>query len=176
MPELVCLRQHCWRVHAPRWAFAPLSGEGASLTGGRFNRPGKPALYLAFDYQTAIIEYEHGMSWRPGTLCAYKVDASVADLREAELLLDFGFSREDVLCNWKEAAFDASRTPPPTWRIADTLIQKGLAGAIYPSAVDPIGTNLVLWRWNTATDDKVEVLDPLDDLPADQRSWQRGVK
>ncbi|WP_439546652.1 RES domain-containing protein [Sandarakinorhabdus sp.] len=35
------------RYLTPRWSHAPLSGAGAALHGGRFNRPGVPALYLS---------------------------------------------------------------------------------------------------------------------------------
>ena len=42
-----------YRVHVPRWAYAPTSGDGAAEHGGRLNRPGLPALYLALDATTA---------------------------------------------------------------------------------------------------------------------------
>jgi len=35
-----------YRAHTPRWSFAPLSGAGAAVQGGRFNRKGIEALYL----------------------------------------------------------------------------------------------------------------------------------
>ena len=61
---------------APKWAYRPLSGAGAALHGGRFNAPGIEALYVSFDYITAISEYEQDLGIRPGTLCAYDVDVS----------------------------------------------------------------------------------------------------
>jgi RES domain-containing protein len=45
-----------YRVHTPKWASMPLSGAGAATQGGRANRPGVEALYLALDVQTAIDE------------------------------------------------------------------------------------------------------------------------
>nr|WP_245682169.1 RES domain-containing protein [Halomonas gudaonensis] len=36
-------------MHVPRWAYAPTSGAGAAEHGGRLNRPGLPALYLALE-------------------------------------------------------------------------------------------------------------------------------
>lgn len=36
-----------FRMHTPKWASAPLSGAGAAEHGGRANRPGVEALYLA---------------------------------------------------------------------------------------------------------------------------------
>lgn len=45
-----------YRVHSPRWASAPTSGEGAARHGGRANRPGISALYLALEPETALLE------------------------------------------------------------------------------------------------------------------------
>jgi len=53
-----------YRVHTPKWASMPLSGAGAATQGGRANRPGVEALYLALDVQTAIDEYK-----QVSTLC-----------------------------------------------------------------------------------------------------------
>lgn len=168
---LVRLRRICWRIHAPKWAFAPLSGEGAARTGGRFNKPGTPALYLAFTHDTAIREYEQDLGWRPGTLCAYRLDAKVADLRDTATLAELNIRPGMVRCAWKELAFSRPIGDVPSWRIAAALAAKKVAGAIYPSAVDPHGTNVVLWQWNTGKADRVEVIDPLADLPKTQASW-----
>lgn len=165
------VRQICWRIHAPRWAFAPLSGEGAARTGGRLNRPGTPALYLAFEHGTAIQEYEQDLGWRPGTLCAYRVSGRFADLREDHALEELGFRGPDLRCPWKLLAFSRPMQEPPSWRLADALQASRVSGAIYPSQASSAGTNLVLWRWNARGGAKVEVLDPLRDLPRDQASW-----
>jgi RES domain-containing protein len=47
-----------YRMHAPRWAVAPTSGAGAAKHGGRVNRPGVAALYLALDIDTAVKEFQ----------------------------------------------------------------------------------------------------------------------
>ncbi|WP_366145778.1 RES domain-containing protein [Polaromonas sp.] len=47
-----------YRMHVPRWAVAPTSGAGAGKHGGRANRPGVDALYLALETATAIREYQ----------------------------------------------------------------------------------------------------------------------
>jgi RES domain-containing protein len=36
-----------YRALTPRWAYQPKSGAGAAAVGGRFNRPGIEARYLA---------------------------------------------------------------------------------------------------------------------------------
>ena len=48
--------QVAYRMHVPRWASLPLSGEGAAKHGGRANRPGVAALYLALEAPTALAE------------------------------------------------------------------------------------------------------------------------
>lgn len=162
----------CWRIHAPRWAYLPLSGEGAAKTGGRFNRPGTPALYLAFDHGTAVQEYEQDLGWRPGTLCAYRVSGRVADLRSQELLAELGFPISDLSCPWKQYAYSKPFRTPPSWLIADELLRRKYSGAIYPSQANRTGVNLVLWQWNVRGAVKVEVLDPLGELPRNQESWK----
>ncbi len=65
-----------YRAHDPRWAFSPLSGDGAKKTGGRFNPPGLAALYLSLEAITALKEATHGLPRRvePFIFCSYEVD------------------------------------------------------------------------------------------------------
>jgi RES domain-containing protein len=75
----------CYRGHDPTWSFTPLSGDGAAKTGGRFNRKGKPTLYLSLDIMTSVGECTQGLTQRllPLTMCEYDVDCEpVADLRD----------------------------------------------------------------------------------------------
>ena len=53
-----------YRAHHPRWAFDPVSGEGARRHGGRFNRPGTPALYTALRMETAWLEAQQGFAFK----------------------------------------------------------------------------------------------------------------
>jgi Uncharacterized conserved protein len=72
-----------YRMHAPKWAVAPTSGAGAAKHGGRVNRPGVEALYLALEAGTAIQEYQQiSTLLPPGTLTSYKLTA--------EPVVDFG--------------------------------------------------------------------------------------
>ena len=56
------LRTTAWRAHHPRWAYDPTSGEGAALSGGRFNPRGQPALYLSMRPQTAWLEAQQSFA------------------------------------------------------------------------------------------------------------------
>lgn len=65
----------CYRVISPAYAGTPLSGMGAARQGGRFNRPGQEAIYLALDEATALAEYKQDNPWlRPGTICTFFVE------------------------------------------------------------------------------------------------------
>lgn len=171
--ETVRIRRRCWRVLAPRWAHAPLSGAGAARHGGRYNAPGTPALYLSEDLLTAIAEYEQELGIRPGTFCAYELDvADIVDLMHETTRLGLGIAREDLLAPWQEIAFVRGERPP-TWALAQRLQDGGCAGARVPSAALPNAANLVLWRWNDGPHRRVVAHDPLGDLPLNQSAWRQ---
>ena len=63
-----------YRMHTPKWATAPTSGTGAATHGGRANRTGTLALYLALEPETAVCEYQQlSPLMPPGTLVSYTV-------------------------------------------------------------------------------------------------------
>jgi RES domain-containing protein len=107
-----------FRVLTPRWAHAPLSGEGSARQGGRFNRPRVPALYLSRDLETAWAEYQQtGALMRPGTIVAYEIEADgIADLTDREMLLALGVAAADLHCAWRQIA-RIEGGEPPTWRL-----------------------------------------------------------
>ena len=73
------------RFLTPKWAFVPLSGVGAAIDGGRFNRPGVEALYLSRTPQTALEEYRQGASITPpATRPTPAPDASPITLERAD--------------------------------------------------------------------------------------------
>lgn len=168
----ITVNHRVWRVLAPKWAHTPLSGAGAALNGSRFNRPGIDALYTSFDPMTAMIEYEQEFGIRPGTLCPY--DASIwpiADLTDAKTLGALNVKPADLECPWKEIAW-VNHQDPPTWRLADRLINDGIAGIKVPSFQNKMGFNLVLWKWADVKTRSLRVLDPMGDLPMNQDSWR----
>ncbi len=66
-----------YRMHVPKWAVAPTSGAGAARAGGRANRIGTSALYLALEVATAVAEYQQlSPLLPPGTLVSYRVTAT----------------------------------------------------------------------------------------------------
>jgi RES domain-containing protein len=165
----------CYRAHDPKWAWTPISGEGAAAKGGRFNPVGTPALYLALTVEAMLVEMGHGFAHRfdPLTICTYNVDVDdIVDLRTESGRAVETIDLAAMACPW---AYDlASGRLPASWEIAKSLIAKGAAGILTPSfatGARPDMANLVLWRWGSELPHKVEVHDPTGRLPQDQSSW-----
>jgi RES domain-containing protein len=171
------LRFHgtCYRAHDPKWAFSPLTGDGARTHGGRFNRKGMPALYLALTIDGMIVEMTHGFAHRldPLIICSYQVDIDdIVDLRDDAGRKANGVTLDALGCAWADDV--ASGRYPASWGIADRLIGDGNAGALVPSfavGAKPDMANLVLWKWGPDLPHRVEVHDPSGRLPKDQTSW-----
>jgi RES domain-containing protein len=165
-----------YRAHTPRWAFAPDSGQGAALTGGRFNPVGKPALYTSLRFETAWLEAQQAFPFKaqPLTLCAYDVDCDdVLDLTDPSELARHGIATADLACPWKDLA--TRGLTPPSWSLAAHLTAEGIAGIIVPSYASGATAddrNAVFWTWAPAPPHQVRVIDDLQRLPRDDRSWR----
>jgi len=165
----------CYRAHDPKWAFPPLSGDGAKTHGGRFNAKGVPALYLALTIDGMIAEMTHGFAHRldPLTICSYQVDVDdVVDLKDDDGRKANGVALAALSCAWADDV--ANRRYPASWSIADRLVAQGSAGVLVPSfarGARPAVANLVLWKWGPTLPHRVEVHDPSGRLPKDQTSW-----
>ncbi len=163
-------------MHDPRWSFAPTSGAGAAVHGGRFNPRGTAALYLALNVETAFVEISQGLAekFKPTVLISYEVDcADVVDLRTEADRKQARVALADLAGPW--FADIAAGQEPGSWAIARDLVARGNAGILVPSfavAADPQRhQNLVLWDWGTDLPHKVRVYDPDGRLPKDNRSW-----
>lgn len=157
-----------YRVIVPAYARTPCSGMGAARQGGRFNRPGQEALYLAMETATALAEYQQDNPWLPpGTLCTFFVDG----LRVADLAAGFDPAHWPPL--WADHALDwraewfGRRTEPPTWYMADDVVAEGLDGILFPSQARPGGTNLVIYASSLRLSHQLSVYDPDGRLPQD---------
>lgn len=165
-----------YRAHDPRWAFKPVSGEGAAIRGARFNPKGTPALYLALSIMTAVKEANQGFAHRidPCVLCSYDVDCEdIVDLCTEAGRAEFAVSHEEMGCAWALALAEGKR--PASWAIHDRLVARGIAGIVVPSFAPGAGEddrNLVLWKWGPDLPHRVDVFDPSGRLPKDQLSWR----
>jgi RES domain-containing protein len=165
-----------YRAHDPKWAFSPLSGDGAKSKGGRFNPVGMPALYLSLTLEGMLLEMGHGLAHRfdPLTICSYEVDMDhVVDLTTDEARASARVALAELACAW---ALDlATGRVPASWAIAKPLIASGAAGVLVPSfatGARPDMQNLVAWKWGGDLPHRIAVYDPDHRLPRDQASWR----
>jgi len=164
-----------YRAHNPRWSFAPASGAGAAKHGGRFNRPGLPALYTSSSYELAITEAHQGLPFKlqPLTIVSYAVDHdNVLDLSSASACAAAGIAFEDLACAWELIAFDGGT--PPSWTLSGRLIEHRIGGIIVPSfarGAHAHSVNIVFWDWDANPPRQVAVNDAESRLPKDDASW-----
>jgi len=155
-----------FRLLSPTYAAMPLSGMCSAVRGGRFNRPGQEALYLADIVVTAAAEYQQDNPWLPpGVLCTYQVTG----LRLADLTLGYDPMRwapvwAQHAIDWRAAVFHQGAIPP-TWLMADRVLQAGLDGIAFPSKANPGGSNLVIYGSSQRPASQLAVHDPQDILP-----------
>lgn len=151
-----------------------MSGAGAAKHGGRANRPGVEALYLALDTETAVREYQQVSSLLPpGTLTSYQLTVEpVADFTAGYDASVWPPIWEDFYCDWRELWFN-QRIEPPSWIVGDMVIAAGGKGILFPSQARVGGTNLVLFVNALTATDSLQVYDPGRSLPQNQDSWAR---
>lgn len=140
-----------YRALNPVYAREPLSGRGAALFGGRFNRKGRETLYTSVSPETALREANQVGTLQPTTLVAYQADVSpVFDTRDREGLGAYGLDADDLAASdWRTRMLVSE--PVPTQEFAERLIADGYAGLLvrsYARGADRDALNLVLWRWN----------------------------
>lgn len=151
-----------YRALNPIYAREPLSGRGAELYGGRFNRKGTPALYVSLSVMTALREANQAGSLQPTTLVSYDADIErVFDSRDGAVL--------------RAEATDGAALADPTWRnqmretgeaktqtFARRLTEAGYHGLLVRSFA-PGATggdfNLVLWQWGNSGPARLTVVD-----------------
>ena len=160
-----------YRALPPRWAYQSESGAGAAVVGGRFNRPGVDARYLAQTAAGALLEYQQESTLLPpATVATYLVSAEVVDFTGGYTPEDWSPLWAEAYCNWKGLAF-LENLEPPSWGIGDLVREASIAGILYRSTRDPEHTCLVLFP-EFADKFRAPVYDPEGSLPLNDASWR----
>ena len=161
-----------FRLNTPKYASTPTSGAGAAKHGGRLNRPGIDALYLSSEPETAIAEFRQvSPILKPGTLVSYAITLSKVVDFTGGYTVHWDPLWQDFNCDWRRLAFNA-HSEPPTWVLADMVMEAGGQGVLFPSIAHPGGINLVVYNAMLGAGDRLDALDPDGDLPRDQVSWE----
>jgi RES domain-containing protein len=159
-----------WRAFVPRWAYLPLSGDGAARFGGRWNPAGAPTIYAAREISTAWAEYNQGFVQHPALIAQLQLTgARLADLTASENMKELGVAANIHQCEWR-AMLDQG-LKPATHALREQLLSAGVDGVIYPSFMSPGGACVALWRWNEDGAPRLEVIDPEGRLPKTPASW-----
>lgn len=140
-----------FRALNPVYAREPLSGLGAELHGGRFNRKGRAALYTALDPATALREANQVGSFQPTVLVSYSADLGpVFDTRDHDALRHYGMTVGAIADpGWRLNMLD--RRTVPTQELAEALLVDGFAGLLvrsFAAHTKEDNLNIVLWRWD----------------------------
>jgi RES domain-containing protein len=163
----VLYRGKLYRALNPVYAREPLSGRGAELYGGRFNRKGVPALYASLSVMTALREANQVGDLQPTTLVSYDAEIDgIFECRDEPSLAAEGI--------------DAAALADGTWRdqmkvsgeartqaFARRLIAGGYHGLLVKSfARGATGDdlNLVLWKWGNAAPARLILIDDANRL------------
>jgi len=151
-----------YRALNPIYAREPLSGRGAELYGGRFNRKGTPALYTSLSIMTALREANQVGNLQPTTLVSYDADIEHAfDSRDEKALLAYQMDAAALAdTTWRDQMKAAGEARSQAF--ARRLLENGYDGLLVRSfapgaTIDDL--NLVLWRWGPEPPARLQLID-----------------
>lgn len=140
-----------YRTLNPVHARMPLSGRGAELYGGRFNRKGTPALYTSLSIMTALREANQVGSLQPTTLVSYAAELEpIFDSRDAAALRIEGMDKVALADGtWRDQmkATGEAKTQVFARRLTLAGYHGLLVRSFAPGATQD-DLNLVLWDWS----------------------------
>lgn len=151
-----------YRALNPIYAREPMSGRGAELHGGRFNRKGTPALYLSLSIVTALREANQAGNLQPTTLVSYDADIErVFDCRDNQALEAEGMEGAALADpTWRDQM--KTRGEAGTQGFAHRLATAGYHGLLVRSFAPGATSgdlNLVLWTWGPAAPSRLTLID-----------------
>lgn len=133
-----------WRAVDPEFSRRPLSPIGSMISGGRFNPVGIPAIYLASDPFTALLEtnpYNEPIG-RAMTLIPVELDTSgLADFTDPAICEALEVDRQRLDEPWSQVPGTSSYTQ----QIYHRIIGLGYAGIKFRSRANPYQFNIAMW-------------------------------
>lgn len=151
-----------FRALNPIFAREPMSGRGAELYDGRFNKKGTPALYTCLTVMTALREANQAGSLQPTTLISYDADIGrVFDTRDEAALMDEGMAPSSLADpTWRNQmkASGEARTQTFARHLAAAGYHGLLVRSFAPGA-NADDLNLVLWQWGAAAPARLTLID-----------------
>ncbi len=156
-----------YRALNPIYGREQMSGRGAELYGGRFNRKGTSALYLSLSVMTALREANQAGSLQPTTLVSYDADIEgVFDSRDDAALKAEGMDAVALRDGrWRDQMKTTGEAQ--TQAFARRLAAAGYNGLLV-SSFAPGATmadlNLVLWTWSATPPCRLTLIDDEDRL------------
>ena len=155
-----------------------LSGQGASINGGRWNPVGTQAIYASLSPVTATHESYAGFNRygfqdreiKTRAFVGINVDIQLAiDLTDKSILRALKVSMRQLLAEDWQANQNAGRTSK-SQMFGAAAKTAGLEGLLVPSAKHPTGKNLVVFPDNLKNKSSISVMDPTD-LPPHPKHW-----
>lgn len=172
-----------YRGLTPQYYSQPYCGEGAKITGGRYNSKGTSALYCTFDIITPAKELpELGVTqMEPHTLVSFELRTrKLIDLRVPNIRKRLPFRKSGRQCAWCHYSYEHfdMNTPskddfdelPPSQKVYFNCVFAGADGIIAPVAYknpDRNEANIILFNWNRGQDTRITLFDTGDTLKHD---------
>lgn len=151
-----------YRALNPIYAHEPMSGRGAELYGGRFNRKGTPALYTSLSIMTALREANQAGALQPTTLISYEADIErVFDCRDDAALRAEEMNPAALAdATWRDQmkATGEAKTQAFARRLAHAGYH-GLLVRSFAQGATRDDLNLVLWQWSAAAPCRLILVD-----------------
>ena len=144
----------------PLYAREPMSGRGAKLYGGRFNRKGTPALYTSLSVMTALREANQAGTLQPTMLVSYDGDLErVFDCRDDAALRGQEMDAAALAdATWRDQMKAAGETK--TQALCRRLAAVGYHGLLVRSLLDRQTTTSILSSgWSDAAPCRLTLID-----------------
>lgn len=151
-----------YRALNPVFAREPLSGRGAQIYGGRFNKKGMPALYTSLSIMTALREANQVGSFQPTTLVSYQAEIErIFDCRDYNLLQQHTMTVAGLSdTTWRDQMLNSGIAR--TQRFADQLCNLGYHGMLvqcFALGATNEDFNMVLWKWSSTLPCRLTLID-----------------